>query len=218
MTSFIDGSSVPCSIFNELGIAPMRIMYQPRAKLEFVRRYCSPQEGWLVFVDIDPSEEGRTGGIRKSKGAREREMEMRRDALRVREELGRLGITPGGDRKEWFQRHGVPLVDGDRDIVAFHKATHRCLIAEIEAESSGQPEQKVYKAVGQVLVAGGVALSAPWTVARIIVVSGERMRVVLKKCRELHRLGISGLMLADDSAADAWIFGKVLETRLRTRS
>ena len=193
-------------------------MFQPAAKLEFVRRYCSPQDEWLVFVDIDPSEEGRTGGNRKSTGARERQMEMRRDVLRVREEFGKLGITPGGDRKEWFHKYGVPVVGGDRDVVAFHMGRYRCLIAEVEGESSGQPEQKVYKAVGQILVAGNITLPAPWTVDRIIVASGVKMRAVLKKCCELERLGISGLMLADDSADDAWIFGEVLEARTRTRS
>lgn len=33
-------------------------MFQPRVKLEFVRRYCAPEAGWSVCVDIDPSEEG----------------------------------------------------------------------------------------------------------------------------------------------------------------
>jgi len=36
-------------------------MFQPRVKLEFVRRHCVPEAGWKVYVDIDPSEEGRTG-------------------------------------------------------------------------------------------------------------------------------------------------------------
>jgi hypothetical protein len=45
------------------------------------------------------------------------------------------------------------MIEGDRDIVAFYKATHRCLIAEVEGKSSGQPEQKVYRAIGQILAA-----------------------------------------------------------------
>lgn len=36
-------------------------MIQPVAKLRFVERYCHPAEGWSVFVDVDASEEGRTG-------------------------------------------------------------------------------------------------------------------------------------------------------------
>ena len=39
-------------------------MFQPRVKLEFVRRYCAPEAGWRVCVDIDPSEEGWTGSKR----------------------------------------------------------------------------------------------------------------------------------------------------------
>jgi hypothetical protein len=26
-------------------------MFQPRVKLEFVRRYCAPKDGWCVCVD-----------------------------------------------------------------------------------------------------------------------------------------------------------------------
>ena len=47
-------------------------MFQPRVKLEFVGRYCAPQDGWCVCVDIDPSEEGRTGTERESHTARKR--------------------------------------------------------------------------------------------------------------------------------------------------
>jgi hypothetical protein len=43
-------------------------MFQLAVKLAFVKRYCNPQKGWEVFVDIDPSEEGRTGGGRKTPG------------------------------------------------------------------------------------------------------------------------------------------------------
>ena len=53
-------------------------MFQPQVKYEFVRRYCSPEQGWCVFVDIDGSEEGRTGGKREGDEApakRQREMQ-----------------------------------------------------------------------------------------------------------------------------------------------
>jgi hypothetical protein len=32
-------------------------MFQPEVKLEFIRRYCQPTNGWEIFVDIDASED-----------------------------------------------------------------------------------------------------------------------------------------------------------------
>ena len=43
-------------------------MFQAHAKVEFVHRYIPPRAGWAVLVDLDPSEEGRTGGKRKKVG------------------------------------------------------------------------------------------------------------------------------------------------------
>jgi hypothetical protein len=43
----------------------------------------------------------------------------------------------------------LPHVTGDADVIAFN-TRHRCdLIAKVEGETSGQPEQKLYKAIGQ---------------------------------------------------------------------
>lgn len=182
-------------------------MYQPAAKLEFVRRYCPPQKGWIVFVDIDPSEEGKTGGKRKTAEARKRQREIVADAERVRNDFAELDVTVGGSRTEWFTGHDLPMIEGDRDIIAFHKATHRCLIAEVEGESSGQPEQKVYKAVGQIVVAGSVRLIAPWTIIRVIVVTERKMRGFLSKCTELERLDVTGLSLSAKAGDDEWLFG-----------
>ena len=42
-------------------------MFQPRVKLEFVRRYLLAKERMESCVDIDPSEEGRTGRERESR-------------------------------------------------------------------------------------------------------------------------------------------------------
>jgi hypothetical protein len=73
-------------------------MFQPRVKLEFVRRYCRPQNGWRVCVDIDPSEEGRTGSKRESEESQQRQRAMVADAVRVRDALGALNVSVG-DRK-----------------------------------------------------------------------------------------------------------------------
>ena len=53
-------------------------MFQPRVKLEFARRYCAPKAGWSVCVDIDPSEEGRTGTKRESKSRVSAKLKCRR--------------------------------------------------------------------------------------------------------------------------------------------
>jgi hypothetical protein len=83
-------------------------MFQPRVKLEFVRRYCAPKDGWCVCVDIDPSEEGRTGSKRESESARQRQREMMADAPRVREEFKALGVSVG-DRKRLVRGARTPL-------------------------------------------------------------------------------------------------------------
>jgi hypothetical protein len=135
------------------------MMFQPRVKLEFIRRYCDPGKGWRVFVDIDPSEEGRTGGERKTDLARQRQIAMFKDAARVRRGLRKLGVTVGS-RSDWHLQCGLPLLDGDRDIVAVHSRRRQYVIAEVEGVSSGQPEQKLYKAVGQAVMARQVIRSA----------------------------------------------------------
>src|SRR5262245_43448903 len=95
-------------------------MFQPRVKLEFVRRYISPADGWRVFVDIDPSEEGLTGGPRSNDEAELRRCRMKDDASGVRADFQKLGVTVGGKRRKWFDAHRLPHILGDRDIVALH--------------------------------------------------------------------------------------------------
>jgi hypothetical protein len=92
-------------------------MFQPRVKLEFVRRYCPPQKGWRVCVDIDASEEGRTGGTRMSEESIRRQEEMQKDADEVRKELAGLGVQVGG-RKEWCKKENLRRIKGDVDLVA----------------------------------------------------------------------------------------------------
>ena len=132
-------------------------MFQPRVKLEFIRRYVPPAKGWSVYVDIDASEEGRTGGTRTPN-----QLLMEKDALPVRAALKQLGATVGGPRAKWFSTLAYPQVVGDRDIVAFHPRRRQCVIAEIEGSSSGQSEQKLYKAMGQLVMAASVDPILDW--------------------------------------------------------
>jgi hypothetical protein len=180
-------------------------MFQPRVKLEFVRRYCSPKDGWRVCLDIDPSEEGRTGSPRESASARKRQIEMQADAPKVREEFNALGVSVG-DRKRWCQIQRVPYIEGDPDIVAYDLTLKRCVIAEVEGASSGQPEQKLYKAIGQI-VRTASHLPEGWRCGLRIVVYGDKIARHLARAKALQRLDIAALCLNDDAALDCWLFG-----------
>ena len=180
-------------------------MFQPRVKLEFIRRYLAPDNGWKVYVDIDASEEGRTGGTLTANQQR-----MREDASRVKEALARFGVQVGGPRGDWFEAGSFPRVAGDRDIVAFHTKRRRCVIAEIEGESTGQSEQKLYKAMGQLVMAMSVNTVEGWDTLFVLVVHGEKIAAHLERAKALQKLNISGLALARDAAADRWYFGRRL--------
>lgn len=180
-------------------------MFQPRVKLEFVRRYCLPVDEWCVCVDIDPSEEGRTGGTRATASSRQRQIEMQADADRVRQDLRTLCVSVG-DRKRWCATQSLPYFEGDPDIVAYHRAEKRCLVAEVEGASSGQPEQKLYKAIGQV-VRTVSHLPRGWRCHVVVVVYGDKIANHLLRARALERLDIAGLSLRDNPAADQWLFG-----------
>ena len=180
-------------------------MFQPRVKLEFVRRYCAPKDGWCVCVDIDPSEEGRTGGKRESESARQRQIEMLADAPRVRDELETLGVSVG-DRKRWCEGEGLPYLEGDPDIVAYDRVKRRCVVAEVEGASSGQPEQKLYKAIGQI-VRTASNLPEGWRCHLMVVVYGDKIARHLVRARALEKLDIAGLHLEDRQDADRWLFG-----------
>ena len=180
-------------------------MFQPEVKLEFVRRYCPPKDGWMVSVDIDASEEGRTGGERTTEEARRVQRQMRADGERVRREFKRLEVTVG-KRAEWFERRALPPIIGDRDVVAFHAADKICLIAEVEGSSSGQPEQKLYKAIGQLVMAASSAELPGWRRALVLVVHGEKIAVLLSRAEAIKQLGISALVLAKTPTDDRWSF------------
>jgi hypothetical protein len=181
-------------------------MFQPRVKLEFVRRYCSPGDGWTVFVDIDASEEGRTGGDRTNLQAQERQRAMQQDAAEVREAFANLGVTVGGNRAAWFNANALPYIDGDRDIVAFHRQNKLCLIAEVEGISSGQPEQKLYKAIGQIVMAASMPPLNGWQIALVLAVHGEQIADHLVRATALKGLGISAISIVEKKEKDKWLF------------
>jgi len=183
-------------------------MFQPRAKLEFVSRYCPPREGWLVCVDIDPSEEGRTGGERRNANQKVQQFAMQTDAGKVRQALSELGVTVGR-RKKWSELNNVPYLTGDPDIVAFNFKTDVCLIAEVEGESSGQPEQKLSHAIGQIVRNIG-KIDKKLKISPIIVVFGAHISNKLAEAYLLSNLGVAGLSLNVSLQEDRWLFGTPL--------
>ena len=186
-------------------------MFQPRVKLEFVRRYCAPTNGWMVFVDIDASEEGRTGGERSNAEARARRREMEEDGKSVRAAFQALKkVTVGGNRADWFRVNGLPPIAGDRDIVAFNLKQRLYVIAEVEGASSGQPEQKLYKAMGQIVMAASDPVPNGWERRLVLVVHGTEISRHVKRARALKELKISAVALANSKDADDWLFHSAL--------
>jgi len=184
------------------------MMFQPEVKLRFVETYCSPGQGWKVFVDIDASEEGRTGGIRTTGEAQERQQRMLADGQRVRRALTKLGVTVGGDRAIWCREHGVSVALGDRDIVAVHESQRLHVVAEVEGASSGQPEQKLYKAIGQIVMACGIEPPVGWTQRLVLVVYGEKIAQHVRRASALTKLGVSAVAISENREADCWLLGE----------
>jgi len=184
-------------------------MYQPRAKLEFIRRYLDPAQGWVIRVDIDASEEGRTGGERRTQRARQRQLAMQADAELVREAFAELGVTVGGARRAWFARYELPAIPGDHDIIAFHRASRVVAIVEVEGVSSGQPEQKLYKAMGQIAMALGDGAPAGWRRSLLVAVFGDAIASHLRRASiALARLNVSAVALSTvDQQEDCWTVG-----------
>ncbi len=180
------------------------------AKLLFVQRYCRPADGWSVFVDIDPSEEGRTGSARQSEQARARLDLMRLDAPRAVQGLVGLGACVGKRKAQWNACFGptLPLPPGDRDVIAVHRERKQLWIVEVEGDSSGQPEGKIYRAVGQ-LVCALSEVVVPGLERRLsLVVAGDLAGRYLARVRAIAALGISGLAIQEDSQRDRWLFGE----------
>ena len=182
-------------------------MFQPEAKFQFVRRYCPPGEGWKVYVDIDASEVGRTGSPRTTPAAIAIQKRMESEGEQARQALVALGVQVGKSRADWFKKHALPRLEGDRDIVAFHPASKACLIAEVEGQSTGQPEQKLYKAIGQIIMATSFDRPAEWQLKFVLVVHGEAISAHLSRAKSLFLLGVSALSLAVEPERDRWLFG-----------
>ncbi len=91
--------------------------------------------------------------------------------------------------------------------MAVHFEKKQILIAEVEGESSGQPEQKLYKAIGQIVVAWANRIPDGWRSSFVLVVCGDKMKKHLRKVSKLADIGIAGLAIAVDAADDDWLFG-----------
>jgi hypothetical protein len=186
-----------------------RDLFQTEIKLEFVRRYCPPSKGWRVYVDIDPAEEGR--GVKCEKPESQHRLEERKAAAKkVRESFGKMKVGCDGGRKRWCKQSGLPDVSDDRDILAFHPERKICWIAEVEGASSGQPEQKLYKAAGQLICAVGTRLPAGWSLVLVLAVNGEKLATHLKRMKALKRLGVAGVVI-NENGNDDWPFGRALK-------
>ena len=186
-------------------------MIQPLAKLRFVERYCSPEAGWRVFVDIDPSEEGRTGSPRQTEKARARQRLMLEQAPNAIRQLRGLGAFVGERKRHWkaqFQDR-LPLPPGDRDILAVHTDRGILWVAEVEGDSSGQPEGKIYKALGQLVCAVSEMQIPNFERIFSLVVWGDDMANHLRRARAVEQLGVSGLVISERRVADRWLFGKM---------
>lgn len=82
------------------------------------------------------------------------------------------------------------------------------IIAEAEGDSAGQPEQKLYKAIGQIVIAAGEISPNGYQVEFILVLSGEKVKEYAVRAKTLERLGISALHISEDKGNDEWLFGK----------
>jgi hypothetical protein len=176
-------------------------MYQPRAKLEFIKRYCSPKDGWHVCVDSDGSEKGK-GGKRIKEHAQDRGLKMRTDWCDVERELRQLNVQIGS-YAQWCKELEFEGFGRRPDVAAYHN-DHGCIIAEVEAESTGQPGDKVYMAVGQILLAASLP-SAKWKPSFLVVVHGEKMVAILLRMTRLIAIPIFGLSMCRDKRDDQLI-------------
>jgi len=146
---------------------------------------------------------------------------MKSAGQRVRKELGELGVRVGGGRKNWLAMVGAtalcesfPCMATDRDIVAVHFKRKHLLVAEVEGESSGQPEQKLYKAIGQLVLAVSAKPESECRAAYILVVHGDAIATHLGRASILKQLKISALHLARERKNDQWLFWTALLPKL----
>jgi len=135
---------------------------------------------------------------------------MQKDGETSRKELQKLGVQVGGNRRVWSREHELPYINGDRDVIAFNIKKRLYLIAEVEGESSGQPEQKLYKAIGQIVKTASEEVQSGWSRNLILVVYGEKISKHLAQMKALDRLGISACVLNNNKNEDLWLFGNIL--------
>lgn len=184
-------------------------MFQPKVKLEFISRYCNPKDGWKVYVDVDGSEQGKTGGERKTTESINRQISMKQDACQSIKKLESMKVQVNGSFNKWLERLGcsdLPKVYGRRDIVALHIKNKKIIIAEAEGDSSGQPETKLYKAMGQVIMAHSQSKLNGWKTDYVVIVCGSKMGDYLSKATSLRKIGITGVLISKTKDKDKWFF------------
>jgi hypothetical protein len=84
------------------------------------------------------------------------------------------------------------------------------VIAEVEGTSSGQPETKLYKAIGQLVMAVSIPRSSDWQMGFVLVVYGKEIAEHLGRTGVLARIGISALSLGSRPEQDLWLFRDAL--------
>jgi hypothetical protein len=162
-------------------------VYQIEVKRQLVVHRFSPSDGWEVTVDLDPME----------MGVGEQQPESKREIA--------------GQCRDWLRQRGVRLgthpTYNRADVVATHpdKGTH---VFEVEGVSSRQPEQAVYSALGQVMLAMtrfaddtayGVAVSdLPWYERQL-------RKVPVQGCR---RLDLSLMLVSSDDVRLIELYGE----------
>ena len=129
-------------------------MYQPEVKYQFIRdKFWG--KAWEVLVDIDASERGDAGGNKDSRRLRKAKWK------KTKRRLEEIGIKFTNDHRQKSDLREELIAKGLEiparpDIVAFRKRRGKkpdLWIIEVEGQSSRQPEQKVYSAIGQILLA-----------------------------------------------------------------
>jgi hypothetical protein len=84
-------------------------------------------------------------------------------------------------------------------------------VAEVVGAAAGQPEQKLYKAIGQ-MVRTVSNLAPDWNLNTrfVIAVHGNEIASQLQGVKALAKLEISGVVIKDDARDDCWPFGEPL--------
>ena len=72
----------------------------------------------------------------------------------------------------------------------------------------GQPEGKVYKALGQLVCAVSEMHMPNFESVFTLAVWGDGMASHLGRARAVERLGVSGLVISEQPGNDQWLFGK----------